>query len=154
MDAQLLKDLARHQTWADAQHWKSLRGNPVLLEDVEIRKRLNHMISACSMLTMLALGQMPNPAAMKERDSIEELESDMNAANQRVVEALESVDPDNTVQLPRGPKGPFTAQAGVVLLQAMMHGQHHRAQNAARMRALGVPPPMTDFIMWYAIGRP
>lgn len=112
------------------------------------------MIFACSMLTMLALGLTPDPAAMKERESVEELESAMNEADRRAGEAVESADLDQTIQLPRGPKGPFSAEAGVVLLQAMMHGQHHRGQNAARMRVLGVTPPLTDYIFWYAIGRP
>jgi len=39
----------------------------------------------------------------------------------------------------------------VLLLQALTHSQHHRGQNASRMRELGVTPPMTDFIIWYAI---
>jgi uncharacterized damage-inducible protein DinB len=35
-----------------------------------------------------------------------------------------------------------------------MHSQHHRGQNAARMRQLGITPPMTDFVVWYALGQP
>ena len=42
MNAELLLDMARHQAWADAAHWKAMRENPALLEDAEIRKRLNH----------------------------------------------------------------------------------------------------------------
>jgi uncharacterized damage-inducible protein DinB len=154
MDAELLNDLARHQIWSDALHWKALHASPALLEDAEIRQRLNHMRQACSMLTKLALGETVDPAAMKDLDSIEELESAMSAANQGLVAAIASVDPKTAVQFPRGPKGPFGAPASVVLLQAVTHGQHHRGQNAARMRALGVTPPMTDFIIWHALGRP
>jgi uncharacterized damage-inducible protein DinB len=58
------------------------------------------------------------------------------------------------IALPRGPKGPFEAPASVLLLQALLHGQHHRGQNAARMRELGAAPPMTDYVVWYALGRP
>jgi uncharacterized damage-inducible protein DinB len=154
MDIQLLKDLARHQAWADAQHWKTLHGNPALLEDAEILQRLNHMVSACWMLTTLALGETPDPAGMKEGQSAEELESALRQATERLTATVESVDLDKVVQLPRGPNGPFTAEAGALLLQAVMHGQHHRGQNAARMRALGISPPMTDYIFWYALGRP
>jgi uncharacterized damage-inducible protein DinB len=42
----------------------------------------------------------------------------------------------------------------VLLLQALMHSQHHRGQNASRMRELGVKPPMTDYVIWYAVGTP
>jgi|SRR5579863_8801075 len=154
MNAELLIDLARHQAWADAEHWKALHGNETLRTDEEIRKRLNHMVTACEMLAALARGEVPDFAGMKDRESIEALEAAMAKANQGLTATLESVDLEKMIALPRGPKGPFEAPAGVLLLQALMHGQHHRGQNAARMRALGATPPMTDFVAWYALGRP
>lgn len=154
MDAEQLQELARHQAWADRQHWKVLHANTALLEDQEIRKRLNHMVTACEMLQTLARGEVPDFSAMKDRESVAEIEAAMEKANQSLVAELASVDLEKIINLPRGPKGPFTAPAGVVLLQALMHGQHHRGQNAARMRALGVSPPMTDYVFWYALDRP
>jgi len=150
MDVELLKDLARHQAWADAQHWKILHGNATLLADADIRKRLNHMTMACEMLAALARGEAPD-AGTKELESMEELEAAMSKANERVAATLGSADLDKMITLPRGPKGPFQAPAGVLLLQALTHSQHHRGQNASRMRELGVTPPMTDFVIWWAI---
>jgi uncharacterized damage-inducible protein DinB len=40
------------------------------------------------------------------------------------------------------------------LVQAAMHSQHHRGQNATRLRDLGGVPPTTDFILWYFKGQP
>lgn len=154
MDVELLKEMARHQAWADAEHWKAIRGNTTLLEDEEIHKRLNHMLNAPTMLMGLADGHPPDPAAMKEMKPMAELELAMEKMNQALADALAQDDLDRMVPLPRGPKGPFEAPKNVLLLQAITHSQHHRAQNAARMRSLGVTPPMTDFILWYAIGRP
>ncbi|MGO9257217.1 MAG: DinB family protein [Bryobacteraceae bacterium] len=154
MDAELLLDLARHQAWADAAHWKALRENGALSEDAEIRKRLNHMAMALNWLTMLARGETPDTTATKEVDSIDELEAAMGKAQADLVAALGSTDLDKTITLPRGPNGPWEAPAGVLLLQALTHSQHHRGQNASRMRQLGATPPMTDFIIWYALGRP
>jgi uncharacterized damage-inducible protein DinB len=154
MQPELLKDLARHQAWADSEHWKTLHANPALLEDAELKKRLNHILQAGSMLATLAQGGTPDPASMKDRDDPAELEAAMVEVNHAIQAALDSVDPTQSITLPRGPQGPFEAPAGVILVQALTHGQHHRGQNAARMRALGVKPPMTDFIYWYAIGRP
>lgn len=153
MNAQLMRDMARHQAWADSAHWTTLRENAALLEDPEIRTRLNHMVMAAKLLTALACGGTP-PAAGKQIESIDELEAAMRQAQTDLDAALESVDPEKMIALPRGPKGPFEAPAGVLLLQVLTHGQHHRGQNASRMRQLGVKPPMTDFIVWYAIGRP
>ena len=154
MDIELLKDLARHQAWADAEHWKVLHANPKLLDDADIRKRLNHIAGASQMLQTLARGEVPDAAAMKDRESIAEVEVAMKTAAEGLAKTLAAVDLEKMIQLPRGPKGPFEAPAGVLLLQALMHGNHHRGQNASRMRELGVSPPMTDFIVWYALGKP
>ena len=154
MDVELLKEVARYQRWADGEHWKLLHGNATLLEDTEIRKRLNHMAIAYEMLAGLARGEAPDVAGMKERESIGELETTMRKATEGLERTLASVDLEKMIALPRGPKGPFEAPAGVLLLQALMHSQHHRGQNASRMRELGVEPPMTDFVIWYAVGRP
>ena len=151
---ELLKDLARYQVWADGEHWKAIHANPKLFEDSEIRKRLNHMVTACEMLQALARGEAPDVAGMKERESIAELQTAMGRAHEGLAGVLGSTDLGKMIQLPRGPKGPFEAPAGVLLLQALTHSQHHRGQNASRMRELGLTPPMTDFVVWYAVGQP
>ena len=154
MNTEVLLDIARHQAWADAAHWKMLRDNSTLLEDAEIRTRLNHMLTALKMLTTLARGETPDAGRTKEIDSIDELEASLTKAHRDLAATLESADLDRMIALPRGPKGPFEAPAGVLLLQALTHSQHHRGQNASRMRQLGATPPMTDFVIWYALGRP
>src|ERR1022692_4003187 len=165
MNADVLLEMARHQAWADAAHWRILRENATLLEDEEIRTRLNHMSMALKMLSSLARGETPDVAGMKEVDSIDDLEASMGKTHRDLeasmgkthrdlVATLESTDLDKMIALPRGPKGPFEAPAGVLLLQALTHSQHHRGQNASRMRQLGATPPMTDFVIWYALGRP
>lgn len=151
---ELLKDLARHQIWADEQHWKALNANPAVLGESEVQVRLNHMLMACRMLTTLARGEAMDPVAMNEMVPVERLEAAMVEANRALLSAVETVDVTQPVHLPRGPNGPFEAPAGVVLVQALTHSQHHRGQNASRMRALGVAPPMTDFIYWFAMGKP
>jgi uncharacterized damage-inducible protein DinB len=154
MNAEMLLDMARHQAWADMAHWKALRENAALLEDVEIRTRLNHMAKAMKMLTTLARGETPDAAGMKEVDSIDELDAAMQKAYADLAAVLGSTNLAKMIALPRGPKGPFEAPVGVLLLQALTHSQHHRGQNASRMRQLGATPPMTDFVIWYALGRP
>jgi uncharacterized damage-inducible protein DinB len=154
MDLEFLKDLAHYQAWADGEHWKVLQGNAKLLEDADIRKRLGHMVGASEMLQTLARGELPGAAGMKGPQSTDEFQPAMEKAHKGLADALESTDLERMIALPRGPKGPFEAPAGVLLLQALMHSQHHRGQNAARMRELGVTPPMTDFVIWYALGRP
>jgi len=152
VDVKLLQDLAEHQIWADAEHWKALHANPTLLGDEQIRTRLKHTTMTSEMLQKLAHGVMPE--TIKDRDSMDEIEAALRKANEGLLEAVGTLDLGRMCSLPRGPKGPFEAPAGVLLLQVMMHGQHHRAQNASRMRELGAKPPMTDFVLWYALGKP
>jgi uncharacterized damage-inducible protein DinB len=152
--AELLEDLARHQAWADAAHWKALHESSTLLEDLEIRKRVNHMVMALRMLTGLARGETPDPSGMKDIEGADELEAALGKANAELIETLKKIDLQKMIRLPRGPQGPWEAPAGVLLLQAITHSQHHRGQNASRMRQLGATPPMTDFVLWYANGQP
>lgn len=154
IDAKLLLELARHQAWADAAHWRILRENGTLREDPEIRKRLNHMVTTLRMLSGLARGSAPDPSTMKEIESIDQLESALQKANADLIENIDTLDLQKMIALPRGPQGPWEAPAGVLLLQAITHGQHHRGQNASRMRQLGATPPMTDLILWCALGLP
>jgi hypothetical protein len=69
MDVQLLKNLARHQAWADREHWRVIHENDRLSSDPDIRQRLNHMVTAYEMLQTLARGETPDSAAKKERES-------------------------------------------------------------------------------------
>jgi uncharacterized damage-inducible protein DinB len=154
INAELLQDLARHQAWADTLHWKAIHENSILLEDSEIRKRLNHILMAVRMLTTLAQGETPDTSGMKDIEPVAELEAALGKANVGLIQALETIDLQRIIALPRGPQGPWETPAGVLLLQAIMHSQHHRGQNASRMRQLGATPPMTDFVIWYALGRP
>ena len=43
---------------------------------------------------------------------------------------------------------------GETILQVVSHTTHHRAQANARLRQLGVEPPMVDYIAWLWKGRP
>ena len=154
LNTELLQELARHQVWADAEHWKALHANSAALDDPEIRKRLNHMLKAVRGLTALARGETADPSGWKDIEPAGELEAALRDANSQLIAALTTVELQKMIALPRGPRGPWEAPAGILLLQAITHSQHHRGQNASRMRQLGVAPPMTDFVIWYALGRP
>jgi uncharacterized damage-inducible protein DinB len=140
--------------WADGVYWKALRENTTLLDDTEIRKRLNHMAAALARLTTRAKGKTPDPSDAQEIGPADELEAALAKANAELIEAINTLDLQKMVAVPRGPKGPWEAPAGVLLLQGIMHSQHHRGQNGARMRQLGATLPTTDFVIWYALGGP
>jgi hypothetical protein len=132
--AQLLQDLARHEDWADNAHWKALHENSTLLEDPEIRARLSHMLMALRTLTALARGETPDPSGMKNVEPPDQLEATPGKANVELIEALDTIDLQKMISLPRGPQGPWDAPAGVLLLQAITPSQNHRGQKASRIR--------------------
>jgi uncharacterized damage-inducible protein DinB len=49
---------------------------------------------------------------------------------------------------------PADTTLGETILQTCLHSTHHRAQANARLRALGVEPPLVDYIAWLWLGRP
>lgn len=42
----------------------------------------------------------------------------------------------------------YATPAGDIIEHVLLHGAYHRGQAAAAIRAAGVPPPATDFIVW------
>ncbi len=42
----------------------------------------------------------------------------------------------------------FTTPAADIMEHVLLHGAYHRGQAASALRAAGVPPPATDFIVW------
>ena len=91
--------------------------NSTLLEDLEIRKRLNHMVMALQRLTALARGETADPSGMKDIEPTDQLEAAMGKANVELIEGLNSIDLQKMIPLPRGPQDPWEAPAGVLLLQ-------------------------------------
>ena len=72
-----------------------------LLEDLEIRKRLNHMVMALRMLTALARGETPDPPGTKDIEPTDQLEAALGKANAELIEALNTVDLEKLIVLPR-----------------------------------------------------
>ena len=111
-NAELLRDLARHQVWADNAHWKALHENSALFEDLEIRNRLNHMVMALRMLTPWPKATTPDPSRMKDIEPADQLEAALGKANAQLIEALDTIDLANndrsaaSVRTARGKRPP------------------------------------------------
>ena len=71
------------------------------------------MVMALRMLTALARGETPDPSRMKDTVPADQLEAALGKANAELIEALDTVDLRKTISLPRGPRGPWDAPAGV-----------------------------------------
>jgi uncharacterized damage-inducible protein DinB len=154
---EILFDLCGHQAWADAEHWRAIEARPEALEDSAIRDRLYHyhltqraflFVVRGDTLTFPRLEDFPDLTALKQyaRTSHQETHAFLTLAS--------AIDLDRIVVIPWFKDPPISITVTQALVQAAMHSQYHRGQNASRLRELGGSPPMTDLIAWYWKGRP
>jgi uncharacterized damage-inducible protein DinB len=153
----LLPDLFAHQAWADALHWKTLEGLAGTLDDGIIRERLHHIhLVQRAFLTIWR----SEPLALKEAhdyESMAALKDDARRYHDEVAAFLASASPERlaeTVEIPWFQDPPCRITLSQAMHQVVMHSHYHRAQNATRMRELGLEPPVTDLIVWQWKGRP
>ncbi len=149
----LLRDLFRHEAWADKEHLKAMEANLSLAEDGEIKERLKHLHWVQRFFLGFCGGEklrvdVALDSAADFRRAIEEY----HAAMARLLEGLNDERLGEVVTFPKPLD--FCSTVREALVQAVTHSQHHRGQNARRMRELGVAPPMTDYILWVRQGRP
>lgn len=164
MDAlALLLELARHMEWADAVVFTALRGRSQAEQDDALLKRLRHLHLVQKVFLDVWQGR---PIQPQETDafSIGELEAfarDLHPQIQRFLETLAPADLDRAVALPWSALvsrnlGFQIADPtlGQTLAQVAAHSAYHRGQANARLRELGLEPPMTDYIAWVWTRQP
>lgn len=145
-----IRDLFRHQAWADTAILAAVRKQDGAAEDAALRRTLHHIVLVQRVFLSVFLGrafdleaELRSPASF---DALEALFREAHREELAFVDALDDAGLARTVPLPwiEGLR-PSVEQA---LMQVVMHSQSHRGQCAAALRALGGEPPMTDFIIW------
>lgn len=151
-----LTDLFAHMAWADAEHWRSISGHPGALDDPELQERLRHIALVQSAFLDVLHGQVPRLPRPGEEPPLQELLRAVRRSHDEAAAFLAEVGPrlEEPVQVPWFKDPACHLPVREALLQVAMHSHGHRAQNAARLRALGGEAPTTDFIVWVWKGRP
>ena len=156
----MLLDLGRHLSWADAEFWRAFEQSDAVNDDV-IRRRLHHIHIVQYAFHWFVSGndpiqiekQLPHYPA-----SLEALREFGAAASRRLSEFIGDVSAarlNERIPFPWFDKSPpLSLTVAEALMQAVMHSQWHRGQNAARLRELGTAPPALDLIIWYVKDRP
>jgi len=83
--------------------------------------------------------------------SLSELEArlaEVNALWSRYLAGIRDADVARAFEYQSLDAGRFRNTLGEVLTQLHGHSLYHRGQIALQIRALGCPPPITDFIYW------
>ena len=158
---EVVRGLFGHQEWADAEMWKAIEGLPGALDDEHIVKRFRHFHSTQYAYLFLVRGEQLDLRGLSQRygDSVPITEIKRYAAGthrewtRSLIELPESR-LDEKLLIPWFKDSSFIVTIGQALVQVAMHSQHHRGQNATRLRELGGKPPTLDFILWIQKGRP
>ena len=153
----LLRDMLAHREWADATHIAALASQEGACRDAVVIHRLHHMLLVQRHFLGLTGGLDESQDPSDERfTSVTELAAHARATHEverAYVATLGDAALDELIEIPF-PQSPLRIARWQALAQSAMHSQHHRAQNATRLRELGGEPPITDLILWYWLQRP
>jgi uncharacterized damage-inducible protein DinB len=152
---EMLGSLYAHLFWADAAIFSAIRNHAGAAADEALRATLHHIVLVQRFFLSRFLDRpFDLGKELIEPPTLDDFEALFRSAHAEEFAFLNQLDPaalSRLIELPHLPDShPALAEA---LLQVVMHSQYHRGQCAARLRALGGEPPMTDFIVWIA-GRP
>jgi len=160
----LLRDLYDHLEWADAGVWRAALEAPAAVADGELRERLRHIHATqhafLDVWTGHAVGRYHDAAF----PTLPDLYVWARHWYPRVRTYLGTLtDGDLAAPAPVPWAGLFRKHTGhdaavttlgETLFQVTSHSTYHRGQVNLRLRALGVEPPLVDYIAWLWQGRP
>jgi uncharacterized damage-inducible protein DinB len=161
---QLMRGLFRHMEWADSIVWSAVFSSPDSLTDPNLKERLLHihLVQHAFLNVWLGLKLDRDVSAFTEVVDIARWGLRYHSETQAYLAGLNDVALERPIILPwaqqmvqsRFGRDANAPSLGETLLQVNMHSAYHRGQVNARLRELGVEPPLTDYIAWIWLGRP
>lgn len=153
----LLHDLYSHQSWADAEHWRTFDAHPAALEDESVRNRVYHIHLTQDAFLCIVRGRRFAGRKLEEFSTMAALKEYARNNHDEAASFLKTLSIEHLATLIVIPwfKDPsLSLSIEQALVQAAMHSHYHRGQNATHMRELGIEPPLIDFIAWIWKGKP
>jgi uncharacterized damage-inducible protein DinB len=158
-----LTDLYRHMEWADAAIWASVAASQSGQTDEKLREYLYHLHLVQRAFLRTWRGEAreaPYPTFSDSRSLMlwgrsyyGEAASFLETLNDEKVSEPMPVPWAAMVERRLG-RAPETTSIGETALQVVLHSTYHRGQANARLRNVGVEPPLVDYIAWIWLGRP
>jgi uncharacterized damage-inducible protein DinB len=159
----LLRELSEHTEWADSVVFSAISGKTEAEGDESMLKRLRHLHLVQKVFLDVWRNSGINPEETASFGTLE-LEAFSRANHLEARNYLETLLPeslDKAVNLPwsdmvAGKLGFRIADPslGQTIMQVYAHSVYHRGQVNARLRELGIEPPMTDYIAWVWAHKP
>jgi uncharacterized damage-inducible protein DinB len=162
----LVADLFGHMEWADAAVWRVVLGadSQAVAGDALLRGYLVHLHSVQQAFLAAWSGQ---PPAFRDAGSFAGLNDAYAWARpyySRAHAFIAALDDGALEQPAVMPWASYIEQQlgrpiaattlGETMMQVASHSTYHRGQMTARLRALGVAPPLVDYIAWLWDSRP
>ena len=141
-----IRDLVRYDAWADVQHLHVLFIYEKAYADEAIRRKLEHIHATQRAFRAWLRGEtadwgrLGSPFATPEELAVSFREYHNATLNESSAWTEEWLSEKLPIQYFENNK----PSRGEALLQVVLHGQAHRAQNATRMRELAWNPPKKD----------
>jgi uncharacterized damage-inducible protein DinB len=161
---EMLRDLLRHMEWADARVWASM---PPDMNDGRVRALLAHIHTVQHAFLTIWTGSEDLHVVLKQSDTLASMEAlrEWGRAYYSRAHALlasaTDADLDRIVEMPWAAQiadylghPPGATTMAETVLQVTSHSTYHRGQVNARLRELGVSPPVVDYIAWLWGRRP
>jgi uncharacterized damage-inducible protein DinB len=159
-----LQEIYRHLEWADARVWTGALGSDAARADPELLDRLQHIHLTQRAFLDVWTDQPVGKYLDLRFPSLRELYAWARPYYTAVAAFLSSVRTEglsNPVSVPWAKYfarelggGVGATTLGETLFQVTAHSTYHRAQVNTRLRALGVTPPLVDYIAWLWLERP
>ncbi len=159
----LFRELSRHTEWADAVVFTAINANPAAQEDERLLGILRHLHLVQKVFLDVWRNEPVNPEETGSF-SVPELEQYVRKNHLAIGcfhDTLTAGMLDDAVKLPWA--GLVSRNLGFevakptigeTLMQVHAHSSYHRGQVNARLRDLGIGPPMTDYIAWVWAHKP
>lgn len=153
----LLRDLYAHQAWADGRIWAAALDHPAARCDEDLKARLAHLHGAQHLWLARWKGldaTLPTAADFPDLARLHAFAGEVHLRLRGWVEAASEPDLARPLVYRDLQGRTWEQPLGGLMLHVPLHSQHHRGQLALRLKALGVPVPPTDFVVWLREGRP
>ena len=160
----LLVDLFGHMAWADSRIWAAFDIIPEAAQNAVILNGLAHIHLIQKVFLTVWQGETVIPKATEQLEG-PALKEFACRTHGELATYLAGVGPEGLgvqVTLPWGDRlaealgAPRASALGLAdtVVHVAFHITHHRGQVAARMRSLGVEPPLVDYVAWALAGKP
>ena len=141
----------RYHAWATAQLVDAVRAEPL----PAALRPLAHALTAGRVWLLRLAGEPTDAVALWPA-----LDADGIAAlARRNAEAWDALAadahaPGGSVAYTNSRGEAFETDRGDIMEHVLLHAAYHRGQTAAALRAAGIAPPSTDFVLWLRLGEP